>query len=51
MGESTQEQLRLGFDARVRLEFRGTNISSDAGCWPTGSWMNAWDSVPGLPVI
>ena len=23
MGESTEEQLRLGFDARVRLEFRG----------------------------
>jgi len=31
MGESTEEQLRLGFDARVRVEFRGSNMSSDAG--------------------
>ena len=31
MGESQQEQLSLDFDARVRLEFVGSNITSDAG--------------------
>jgi len=31
MGESQQEQLSLEFDARVRLEFVGSNITSDAG--------------------
>ena len=31
MGESQQEQLSLEFDARVRLEFVGSKITSGAG--------------------
>ena len=31
MGEKTQEALKLQFDKRLRLEFQGVKISSDAG--------------------
>ncbi len=31
MGESTKEALRVHFDARVRLEFHGARLTSDAG--------------------
>lgn len=31
MGESATAQLRMNFDSRVRLEFRGATITSDAG--------------------
>lgn len=31
MGESGRDTLRVHFDARVRLEFRGATITSDAG--------------------
>ena len=31
MGEKTREVLKLQFDNRLRLEFHGTRITSDAG--------------------
>ena len=31
MGESSDAPLKLQFDGRVRLEFRGAIITSDAG--------------------
>ncbi len=31
MGEKTEETLKLQFDKRLRLEFHGARITSDAG--------------------
>jgi len=31
MGEKTREALKLRFDKRLRLEFHGDRITSDAG--------------------
>jgi hypothetical protein len=31
MGEKNEQALKLHFDARLRLEFHGATISSDAG--------------------
>ena len=31
MGDFKQDALRVDFDTRIRLEFHGSNITSDAG--------------------
>jgi hypothetical protein len=39
MGEKTQEALKLQFDRRLRLEFQGARITSDAGaCREVNHW-------------
>ena len=43
MGESTSPRATLRFDRRVRLEFHGATITSDAGLLPVASWMMRWD--------
>ncbi len=34
MGESKEEVLRVDFDRRVKLEFHGSNVTSEAGLLP-----------------
>ncbi len=43
MGEKTRETLKLQFDKRLRLEFHGARITSDAGL--DSNWTNTghWD--------
>jgi hypothetical protein len=31
MGDGKKQALRVGFDGRLKLEFHGANITSDAG--------------------
>jgi len=44
MGEKTRETLKLQFDKRLRLEFHGAGIISDAGLLAC----RELDGVPGL---
>jgi hypothetical protein len=34
----TRKPLRVAFDRRLKLEFHGGRITSDAACSPTASW-------------
>ena len=43
MGESTNACATLRFDRRIRLEFHGATITSDAGLLAVASWMMHWD--------
>jgi hypothetical protein len=38
-GEADRGAPRLEFDRRLMLQFRGSAITSDAGCCPIASWM------------
>ena len=42
MGESSDTPLKLQFDRRLRLEFHGATITSDAGSWHAASWTKPW---------
>jgi hypothetical protein len=37
-GEADNAALRLDFDRRLLLQFRGSTITSMPGCWLTASW-------------
>ena len=32
-GEAESDALRLDFNRRLKLEFHGSSVTSDAGCW------------------
>ena len=37
MGDRRTDPLRIHFDRQIQLEFRGSTVTSDAGCSPTGN--------------
>ncbi len=48
MGESKQGYLRVDFDRRLRLEFHGSKVTTDAGFLPTENSMTL-SSLPRWP--
>ncbi len=43
MGEAKPGPLRADFDRRLKLEFHGSDISSDGGLFPTASSITRLD--------
>ena len=43
MGESSDTPLKLQFDRRVRLEFRGLPSPRTPDSWHAENWMMPWD--------
>ena len=46
MGDGEKASLRLQFNPKVRLEFHGATITSDAGLLAFESWMMPWALPP-----
>jgi hypothetical protein len=41
-GEADNSGVRLDFNRRLLLQFRGSTITSMPGYWLTASWMTRW---------
>ena len=50
-GEADRGALRLDFNRRLMLQFRGSAITSDAGCLPIASWTTPWDQPTQAPIL